>query len=238
MLAKKPKAVSELYVFYDYETYKNIDREHVPFYIFAKDFEGNEWEFTTNEDFCKWAMSMTGYTFIAHNAKGYDSMFIFKYCLENGLKPDIIKNGTKIMLMKVKKAGVRFIDSYNFIAQPLRTFPKTFGLEEVAKGYFPHKFSSHNNLKYKGGYPGIEFYDPDRMNVDERKDFLKWYEEVKNEEFDFQKEMKKYCKADVEVLRQACMKFREDIIQETTIVLGGEEYAVDPFQYTTIASAA
>ena len=49
------------------------------------------------------------------------------------MKPFCIYNGTKIMYMEVE--GVRFIDSLNFIAAPLSTFPKTFDLTELKKGY-------------------------------------------------------------------------------------------------------
>ena len=180
-------------------------------------------------------MEQKGYTFIAHNSKAYDSMFILQYCINNGLKPDIIPNGTKIMEMKIKKAGIRFIDSYNFISQPLRAFPKTFGLKETVKGYFPHKFSSIKNLNYKGPYPEIDYYEPNKMKADDKKDFLKWYNDNKLNEFDFQVEMKKYCRADVEVLRNSCLLFRKGVID---ITKNDENVSVDPFTYTTIATCA
>ena len=34
-------------------------------------------------------------------------------------------------------ATIRFIDSISFTPMPLRDLPKTFGLTEIAKGYFP-----------------------------------------------------------------------------------------------------
>ena len=42
--------------------------------------------------------------------------------------------------------NMRFIDSISFTPMPLRDFPKTFGLKEIAKGYFPHKFNTDENL--------------------------------------------------------------------------------------------
>ena len=56
--------------------------------------------------------------------------------------------------------------------------------------------------------PDMEYYDPDSMSK-ERTEFLEWYEANRNESFDFQKEMKEYCISDVDILLNACCKFRE-----------------------------
>lgn len=98
-------------------------------------------------------MKQEGYTFVAHNAKAYDNHFIYNYCLENCLDPKVILAGTKIMQLSVEKAKVRFIDSYNFIAQPLKQFPKTFDLKDLKQGYFPHKFNLPENWNYVGKLP-------------------------------------------------------------------------------------
>jgi len=49
--------------------------------------------------------------------------------------------------------NIRFIDSISFTPTPLRDFPKTFGLTEIATGYFPHKFNTDENQNYNGPYP-------------------------------------------------------------------------------------
>ena len=41
---------------------------------------------------------------------------------------------------------------------PLRDFPKTFGISELAKGYFPHEFNSDENQTYIGKYPDTQYY--------------------------------------------------------------------------------
>ena len=43
----------------------------------------------------------------------------------------------------------------------------------------------------------------------EERNSFKWYEENKNEVFGFQKEMEEYCISDVDILLQACWKFRQ-----------------------------
>jgi hypothetical protein len=66
------------------------------------------------------------------------------------------------------------------------------------------------------------------MNTPDRKAFLDWYQTVKDNTFDFKKEILSYCQSDVAILRQACLKFRDLMIPHT---------GVDPFNRMTIASA-
>ena len=110
---------------------------------------------------------------------------------------------------------------------PLRDFPKTFGLKEIAKGYFPHKFNTDENQDYTGPYPEKSYYGYDEMKKDEREKFDNWYEITKGKTFKFKQEMFKYCQSDVDILGRSCMKLRELFIEIADI---------DPFQYITIAS--
>ena len=61
-----------------------------------------------------------------------------KYIIENPLPtdghPKIILNGLKLMSIEFEK--LKLIDSLNFIPMPLSKFPKTFGFNEMHKGYF------------------------------------------------------------------------------------------------------
>ena len=52
------------------------------------------------------------------------------------------------------------------------------------------------------------------MGVIERKKFLEWYNDQKIHGyiFDFQKEILKYCKQDVNIVRLACLAFRETFL--------------------------
>src|SRR5262249_40181392 len=53
------------------------------------------------------------------------------------------------------------------------------------------------------------------------------YKTVETQTFDFEKEMYKYCKSDVDILRRGCLELRKLFIEISDI---------DPFQYITIAS--
>ena len=74
--------------------------------------------------------------------------------------------------MEVKCDYIRFIDSISFTLMPLRDFPKTFGLMEIAKGYFPHKFNTDENQNYIGPYPEKSYYGYDEMKKNSTEIFL------------------------------------------------------------------
>ena len=204
---------------------------HIVNYVHARDFDGTEHTFATIESFCEFVFSgeHQGYTFIAHNAKSFDAQFLLKYCMDNAIKPFCIYNGTKIMYMSVKDLGLRFIDSINFVADALETFPKTFGLSELKKGYFPYYFITPENQNYTGPMPAMHYYDPNHMKPDKRSKFLKWYAEhvAENYVFDFQKELRAYCRWDVYILRRGEVTLRGDFLKIANI---------DPLQYITVAS--
>ena len=41
-----------------------------------------------------------------------------------------------MMSMEIPKLSIRFIDSLNFLQMPLKSFPKTFGMNELKKVTF------------------------------------------------------------------------------------------------------
>ncbi|EEZ98755.1 hypothetical protein TcasGA2_TC001319 [Tribolium castaneum] len=101
---------TEKYLFFDYEAMQETGK-HIANLAISHDFSGNVNSFETNEDFCKWLISRDhkGYTAIAHYSKGYDSYFILKHCVENGIKPFCVYNGSKIMLMEIKSINLRLL---------------------------------------------------------------------------------------------------------------------------------
>ena len=151
--------------------------------------------------------------------------------------------------MKLDKGlNIRILDSLNFLPMLLAKLPKSFGLKEMKKGFFPHFYNTKENQNaVLSSLPDKKYYDPDSMSKGRREEFLDWYEQHKNETFDFQKEMKEYCVSDVNILLQACWKFRQMLRNQTGIeeeVTDLENLmkvsilknAVDPFSLITIAS--
>ncbi|KAJ8019115.1 hypothetical protein HOLleu_42529 [Holothuria leucospilota] len=99
------------------------------------------------------------------------------------------------MSIKLLRNSMRFIDSVNFLPMPLSNMPKTFGINELKKGYFPGLFNTAENQTYIGPIPEDSFFAPNSMSSEKRKEFYEWYENEKKKEktFDFQKELIAYC---------------------------------------------
>jgi hypothetical protein len=196
---------------------------------------GDEWVFkgdNTRNKFCEWLFTKghEGCIVVAHNFQGYDGYFIQQYLHENGVIPDVIMCGAKILSMYIPMLKIKFIDSLSFIPMRQADFPKTFGLSELAKGYFPHLFNKTENQNYIGPLPPSPYYYPDGMSLMEREKFMEWHNGLKENSyvFNFQEEILSYCRSDVDILRRCCLEFRELFRDITNI---------DPFEKClTIAS--
>lgn len=110
---------------------------------------------------------------IAHNAKGFDGQFIMQYLFKQGIIPNIISKGLELMTLSVGQ--VKLIDSFNFLPMALSALPKAFGVNELAKGYFPHLFNTVKNWDYVGPWPEIYYYSAASMKEEARATFLVWH---------------------------------------------------------------
>ena len=204
----------------------------------------------TTTDFGRWLFDEKhqNYTVLAQNMKGFDGYFLLEYLISNSILPSkILYAGSKIMHLQVERGlNIKVSDSLNFLPMKLSALPKAFGLDELKKGWFPHNFNRKENQNYKGPYPDPSYYGYDYMSTKDRTQFLKWHQDQQDTIFDFQKEMLEYCRSDVMILVQACMKFRdlminltkqsEYVIDQTSMRVVEQIKAVDPFNYVTIAS--
>lgn len=194
--------------------------------------------FNTAFEFSQWLISPqhSDMVCIAHNSKNFDTHFILNYCVDNGIFPEIIFQGTKVMSMKIKEIQLRFIDSINFLPFSLKKVAKLFDLE-VKKGYFPHFVNKESMYNYCGPLPQPEAYGVDYMSSEDRAEFFTWYESQKFEVFDYQQVLEEYAKDDVNILRESCTQFR-DLLMEITTLENSKVPGVDPFAHTTIASCS
>ena len=191
-------------------------------------FEGKD----TAEQFCKWLFTdeHKNCIVIAHNFQGYDGYFIKDYLIKNVIQYEVIYRGAKSLSLKVPLYRIKFIDSLNFIPMALSKFPKTFGQDELCKGYFPHAFNKDENQNYIGPIPCKNDYGVNFMKPGEREAFIQWHDEqvANNYEFNFREEIRKYCRSDVDILRNCCLQYR-DMFRDIT--------EIDPFDKSlTIAS--
>ncbi|GFU02937.1 DNA_pol_B_2 domain-containing protein [Trichonephila clavipes] len=156
------KKCNEKLIFFDFETDQTTG-EHVVNFAVAQYLDGTEFVcegYDAIDKFCKYLFSPQhkGFTAIAHNMKGFDGQFILRWMLEQGQCPRVIPNGSKIMCITLSALSIRIIDSFNFFPMPLSKLPKTFVLEELAKGYFPHLFNCPSNQSYVGSFPDSDYF--------------------------------------------------------------------------------
>ena len=223
-------------VFFDIEATQDTGK-HIPNLLIAETEDDNCPLHFKGEDcirgFLEWLDRLTegdtrNVTVLAHNLSGCDSYFVVEEYHRQHRVLNQIRNGAK--LLQLTFDNINFIDSLSFFQMPLSAFPKTFGLTELKKGYFPHLFNTPENQDYVGPLPDKEFYMPESMSVSGRKDFEKWHdkERAENVVFDFQKELLEYCESDAKLLKEGCLTFKRLFEKETKF---------DPFSHITIASA-
>lgn len=234
MMPKKAKDMSDQYIFFDFECSQDAsDCKHVVNYGIAQYYNSSEsYEFYNIQEFMDWLLveEHKNYTVIAHNGRGYDFQFIQEYLYQNTtIKPKNVYAGSKIMLLEIPDYKIRCVDSLNFLTMPLASFPKTFGVKELAKGFFPHFFNTSKNFYYEGKVPALRYFGYNQLSTNKREELVKWWvaKRATNYRWNQFEEMKKYCKSDVDILRRCCIIFQELYYQ----VAG-----IDPFRYTTIAS--
>ena len=189
--------------------------------------------------FCQWLLSEEYYgaNVLCHNFKGYDCYWILQYLCKHSILPEVITTGSTYLSIYVPQCKIRFLDSINFLPMALGDLPDSFDLKELHKGYFPRLLvfnCKENQSAMLSQLPDKQYYQPNGMKPDKWQCFLKWYEEHKNDPFHFQEELLRYCRSDVDILRQSCLKFRQMFIDISTKNGSG----IDPFEHCiTIASA-
>ena len=184
-------------------------------------------------DFLEWLDTLTlndtlQVNVLAHNFQGYDGYFVVHQYHSDNRLVEQLRNGCK--LLEVKHDRIRCIDSLSFFQMPLSAFPKTFGLTELKKGYFPHKFNFPEHQTDVGPIPAIDYYMPETMAPKAKQAFERWHQEQRDKEvvFDFQKELVAYCEWDVRLLKEGCLTFKR---------LFEAQVGFNPFEHITIASA-
>ena len=148
---------------------------------------------------------------IFHNLKGFDGTFIIQELYNE--KRNIEKQltvGSKVLCFQ--SGPLLFKDSLSFLPMPLASFPETFNLKELEKGFFPHEFNLPHHQSYVGQIPALEFFDPEGMSEKKKKELEEWHaDQVRdNVKYDFQQEMEAYCRSDVALLQAGCEAFTQE----------------------------
>ena len=180
-----PEAV---HVYFDIEA-TQTDGRHVANLLVAElEDENAETEIFQGErcveEFLEWLDSLFSegrqpLTVLAHN----DSYFILQEYHRQSRKVEQLRNRAKIL--QLRTGSIRFIDSASFCPFALSKFFATFGITELKKGHFPHLFNTPDHQDYVGILPAKDYYMPDNMSVDVRKDFDQWHDKQRAENCEF-----------------------------------------------------
>lgn len=226
------KVAQTNYILFDFET-RFHGGKHEANFVCAMEMSGDRFCFTTLK--CVGAFvrryrmpKYRGYTFIAHNASGFDNYILLEYFVKQGITPSVTMRGSRVILMFDQAYQQRWIDSFSFLPMRLSRTPEALGFVDLAKGHFPHRFNTREHENYVGKYPEPSDYGYNEMIDSDKATFMIWYNSVCGGTFDFQVEIARYCVNDVELLRRACTTYRSSFMQCTEL---------DPFSYTTLASA-
>ena len=223
------------YIWFDYEAYQcEIDNIQKPNLIIAVDkcikcinnlqcktIGCGEHCFYDNDSFCQWLYNEKhkNYIAFAHNAKGYDGVYLLKWIYNNlSFKenmPQVIRDGTKILTLTYR--NVKLLDSASFIPMSLEKFTKTFDLKELKKGFFCHLFNKPENMDYVGSIPSKKYFEPQLFNDEKLKKFDEWYASQIDKVYVFKQELYEYCRSDVRLLMEGTLAFRKIILDVTGI---------------------
>ena len=226
---KKPEYKEHAFYAFDLECMFVTNKHVCNFANVQKLYNDESYDYDNLETLVDWMLEQKNSTFIAHNGKAYDTWLIHQYIIrKTGERPkQIVLAGDKIMSMKINT--ISFIDSLNHIGTNLESMPDMFGLDtnQFKKGFFPYKYNLSENQNYVGKIPDVSYFEPNRMSVDKRKEFFKWYKK-QDSLYDFRKELVEYCKSDVSILKKSL-----EVYQQNAMAFND---GLDPLRSPTIAS--
>ena len=144
----------------------------------------------------------------AHNASGFDASLLLASAAANGLTPDIVTRGNKLLSMEIGVLGLRFIDSMLFCPGSLARLGQRYGIAET-KGSFPHHMNRASNYAYVGQPPGVENFCGDNTSAAERGKIEKFLDERRRggHVWNFRDEIYRYCRNDVVMLARSMLEF-------------------------------
>lgn len=206
-----------LNVFFDFETYTDASKNHVPYLCCIVDDNGSNKSFI-GED-CGLQMlkylycvhSKTDIVLIAHNSSKYDTYFMLKYLK---IESAIVK-GSKYMTVKgtFNDMHVQIKDSCLLISMPLKKFPKTFKIANTVKeviSYNMYNLTDCIKRKFIPVSEGIEWINNDKLDENQFLENLKkWNLITEQNTFDCVEYSRKYCEIDCYILKEGYNTFRK-----------------------------
>lgn len=158
--------------------------------------------------------------FLSHNGRSYDTWFILQNCYKNNIKPEMIKSGSKILELTIPGINLSFRDNLNFMLLKLEQLPKAMGFEvDSIKGVFPYTHPFIEDKHKVIMLPDRKYFCPENMSKERLSQFDEWYSDrLENDpKYHYYKEMTSYCDNDVQILKKACIRFRDETIMTAGI---------------------
>lgn len=164
---------------------------------------------------------------VAHNGSGYDSRHIAEVAAELGgsVNVGVVPRGLKFMRLTV--GNCIFADSLLHLPGSLANLAKGyFGAGILTKGYFPHLFNTVARHGYRGPIPDKRYFDMAFMvrGPEGAADFNQWYDSWAGLTWDFDAELLKYCRNDVDILARLICEYHNICV---------EKFALSPWFSTT-----
>jgi len=176
--------------------------------------------------------------FVAHNGSGFDSKFIFQTGLDLNLNINQIMRGSNFIKLSLKGdtyngPKTTFIDNMLHLPGSLSGLAKDFfgsspdeGLRtNLSKGYFPHGFNLEENQDYVGPIPDLKYFTPETLKLgsgetkfDSVLKLQEWHRNYVGD-WDFKKEIVKYCDLDVVILAALLKEYMSISIPKGAIPL-------------------
>lgn len=211
---KKENQIEYQNIFFDFETYLDEDKDHIPY--LCRTYDGKEEKVFYGEKCGLYMLcSLKNNTrLIAHNAT-YDFRFIINYLYN--IKE--LARGTRLISAtgKFKKLFIQIKDSYHLISMPLKDFSKVFKLDET-KEIIPYDLYNKDSIQTR--YINIKYVLDNFIDDNDKDHFLnnikKWNLE-KDNKFDIVEYSSIYCGIDCKVLYYGYNTFKKWMIESVNI---------------------
>lgn len=115
-------------------------------------------------------------------------------------------------MMSLQLANCTFLDTIFHLTDSLKNLGKAFQLD-TEKGYFPHLFSTLENIDYVGPLPDKSYFDLTFTckTKEDFDDFHKWHDEYEGD-WNYLEQRKLYCRNDVVMLREIVLMYHQGMI--------------------------
>ena len=147
-------------------------------------------------------------TIFVHSAVSKDMFFILQELLDNGFKPNVIKNHNKIMMIDDKKLSLRFVEIQNYVHGSFREICERI---HHPIPYFPHQWIQLKYFDYSGPPPTInDFFDFEDNDQDLKEKEAEVLKSKSKPIWHFQEEFFRFFQLKVKIIAIVFLEFLKE----------------------------